>query len=77
MLRRQIEVRRTLARAKGEWHESSPKSVKSIRSVPLRRELAAALTEYLAQHPHAANPAPNLWPGRNYGGYGEWRGALD
>jgi integrase len=77
LLRRQIEVRRTLVRTKGEWHESSPKSEKSIRSVPLRRELAAALTDYLAQHPHPAEPTASLWPGRNYGGYGEWRGALD
>jgi len=45
--------------------------------VPLRRELAAALTDYLAQHPHAADPTASLWRGRNHGGYGEWRGALD
>ena len=77
LLRRQIEVRRTLVRTHGEWHESSPKSQKWIRSVPLRRELAAALTDYLAQHLHAADPTASPWPGRNYGGYGEWRGALD
>ena len=31
----------------------------------------------IALHPHSANPRASLWPGRNYGGYGEWHGALD
>ncbi|MFM9918266.1 tyrosine-type recombinase/integrase [Lacisediminihabitans sp. H27-G8] len=77
LMRRQIEVKRTLVRTKDGWGEDSPKSEKSIRSVPLRRSLAALLQEYIAQHPHRANPQASLWPGRNYGGYGEWRGALD
>jgi len=31
----------------------------------------------IALHPHRANPQPSLWPGRNYGVYGEWRSSLD
>ena len=77
LMRRQIEVRRTLVRTSEGWKEDSPKSEKSIRSVPLRRALAADLQEYIALHPHRANPQATLWPGRNYGGYDEWRGALD
>jgi integrase len=77
LLRKQLEVRRTLVRTKDGWHEGTPKSEKSTRSVPLRRELVGLLKEYLAGHPNAADPTAPLWPGRNYGGYGEWRGGLD
>jgi integrase len=77
LMRRQIEVRRTLVRTKDGWQEDSPKSEKSIRSVPLRRELATLLQNYIAEHPHATDPTASLWPGRNYGGYGDWRGGLD
>ena len=64
-------------RASGGWKEDSPKSEKLIGSVPIRRALAAELQEYIALHSHRANPQASLWPGRNYGGYGEWRGSLD
>lgn len=77
LLRRQLEVRRTLFRTKDGMTEGTPKSEKSTRSVPLRRELVALLTAYLAVHPNAGDPTASLWPGRNYGGYGEWRGGLD
>lgn len=77
LMRRQVDVRRTLVRTSEGWKDDSPRPERSIRSVPLRRELAAALQEYISQHPHRANPQASLWPGRNYGGYGEWRGALD
>ena len=33
--------------------------------------------KYIALHPHRANQQASLWPGRNYGGCGEWRGSLD
>lgn len=39
--------------------------------------LVAELTEYLAEHPRAADPTASLWPGRNYGGYGDYRGGLN
>jgi integrase len=77
VLRRRIEVRRTLVRVKGGWREGSPKSEKSTRSVPIGRALTALLAEYLDEHPNAHEPTASLWPGRNYGGYGEWRGGLD
>ena len=77
LMRRQLEVRRTMARTAAGWQEGSPKSAKSIRSVPLRRELVALLTDYIAAHPNATNPAAPLWPGRFYGGYGDYRGKLD
>jgi integrase len=77
LMRRQIDVKRTLVRTQDGWREDSPKSEKSIRSVPLRREMAEQLAEYLAQHPNVADPTASLWPGRFYGGYGDWRGALD
>ncbi|PPG64178.1 hypothetical protein C5C27_04090 [Rathayibacter sp. AY2B7] len=77
LMRRQLEVRRTLVRTSEGFREDSPKSVMSIRSVPLRRELADELAEYLAAHPRATEPTASLWPGRNYGGYGDSRGGLD
>jgi len=45
--------------------------------VPLRRELVTLLTEYIAAHPNRSDPTAPLWPGRFYGGYGDYRGALD
>jgi integrase len=77
LLRRKIEVRRTLVRTSDGWKEDSPKSEKSIRSVPLRRALADNLADYLAEHPNKHLPTAPLWPGRNYGGYGAFRGGLD
>jgi integrase len=77
LLRRSVQVRRTLARSGGVYVESTPKSEKSIRTVKLRRELAAQLETYLAEHPRRDDPTAPLWPGRFYGGYGEYRGALD
>lgn len=77
LLRRTLDVHPTLVRTRDGWVEGSPKSEKSRRTVPLRRALADELAAYLAAHPHAADPAAPLWPGRNYGGYGAWRGGLD
>ena len=45
--------------------------------MPLRRELVTLLTEYIAAHPNRSDPTAPLWPGRFYGGYGDYRGALD
>lgn len=58
--------------------EDSPKSEKSIRSEPFNKRLAAELTAYLETHPkRGVDDTAPLWPGRNYGGYGDWRGGLD
>ncbi|MCJ1699837.1 hypothetical protein MT356_08885 [Rathayibacter festucae] len=59
------------------YREDLHKSSMSIRSVPLWRELAEELAEYLVEHQHAAEPTASLWPGRNYGGYGDFHGGLD
>ncbi len=77
LLRRTLEVRRTMVRTSEGWVEGTPKSEKSTRTVPLRQTLASQLTDYLATHPRATNPTAPLWPGRHYAGGGEWRGGLD
>jgi len=77
LLRRTLRVERTLQWVNGGWHEDTPKSEKSLRTVPLRRALVERLTEYLAQHPWRDDPTAALWPGRNYAGGGEWRSGLD
>lgn len=77
LLRRTLDVKRTYQHTRDGWVESSPKSDKSIRTVPLRRVLVDDLTDYLAEHPHRDDPTASLWPGRNYAGGGEWRGGLD
>ncbi|OJX63900.1 MAG: hypothetical protein BGO95_06870 [Micrococcales bacterium 73-13] len=77
LMRRTLRVERTLQFVKGGWVEDTPKSEKSIRTVPLRRALVERLTAYLAQHPRRDEPQAPLWPGRNYAGGGEWRGGLD
>jgi integrase len=77
LMRKQLHVRRTLVRTSDGYKEDSPKSEKSVRAVPLMAPLVAELTEYLAEHPRAADPTASLWPGRNYGGYGDYRGGLD
>jgi integrase len=76
LFRRTVDVRRTLTRTAEGWREDVPKTVKSIRTVPLRRALAEELAGYLAGHPYRDDPTAALWPGRNYAGGGEWRGGL-
>lgn len=63
-------------RTSAGWEEGSLKSEKSIRSVPLRRELVKSLTAYIANHSNAADSTALLCPGRFYGGYGDYRGSL-
>ncbi|MDJ0335362.1 site-specific integrase [Salinibacterium sp. G-O1] len=75
--RGRIRVQRTLVRTPDGWIEDSPKSANSTRTVPMTKELAALLRDYLAAHPHGDDLGAPLWPGRNYAGGGEWRGALD
>ena len=43
----------------------------------MTKGLAALLRDYLAAHPHGDDLRAPLWPGRNYAGGGEWRGALN
>lgn len=76
-LRRHIEVRRTVQRRAGEWHFGTPKSVRSSRDVPLRRDLVESLAAYLTDHPHRGDPDAGLWPGRVQGGFGTGKSALD
>ncbi|CAN5275031.1 hypothetical protein BH09ACT3_BH09ACT3_14930 [soil metagenome] len=75
--RGRIRVQRTLVRTPNGWTEDSPKSANSTRTVPMTKELAALLRDYLTQHPHGDDLGAPLWPGRNYAGGGEWRGALN
>lgn len=78
LLKRRLSVTRTISRTADGWREDSPKSEKSIRSVPFNRRLAADLAAYLEKHPkRGVDDTAPLWPGRNYGGYGDWRGGLD
>jgi integrase len=69
LLKREIRVEHTLQRMNGEWISGRPKSVKSIRAVPLLSSaLVRDLTAYLEEHPNRANPDALLWPGREIGG---------
>ncbi|MFE2293694.1 tyrosine-type recombinase/integrase [Streptomyces sp. NPDC059452] len=81
MLHGEVQVRRTVRRGKGgEWKFTAPKSVKSVRNVPLVGFLRAELTEWLAAHPDGHNPDAPLWPGsRNTGQGGEvdWTRTFD
>jgi len=78
LLRRQVEVRQTLQRTKGEWIVSTPKSARSSRNVPLRADLLAALEAYLAAHPLRHDPEARLWPGRKLGPHTlDWTRPMD
>jgi integrase len=77
LMRRHVEVRRTVQRTKGGWTLGTPKSARSVRDVPLPGFLVQELTEYLAGHPHRADPSAALWPGRLQGGHGANRNAVD
>ena len=63
-----VSVTRTKTRRKTkdcQWITSTPKSEKSIRTVPLDQWLAADLHEYLANvHPNGSDPTAVLFPGR-------------
>lgn len=76
-LRRQVEVRRTVQRTRGGWTVGTPKTARSSRDVPMRRELLEAVAQYLEGHPYRHNPEAALWPGRVQGGFGERKSALD
>lgn len=76
LLRRHIEVRRTVQRVKGGWATGAPKSAQSTRNVPLRAELVEALALYLDNHPARNNPDAPLWPGRVQGGHGPNKSAF-
>ncbi|MFI0143838.1 tyrosine-type recombinase/integrase [Streptomyces globisporus] len=75
LFRGEIQVRRTVRRAKGgEWLYTSPKSKKSVRDVPLPGSLARELRAWLEAHPNRTDPAALLWPGSRNTGKG---GAVD
>lgn len=77
LMRRHVEVRRTVQRSRGGWTFGTPKSARSVRDVPLPGFLVQDLTEYLAGHPHRADPSAPLWPGRLQGGHGAGKSAVD
>jgi len=76
-LRRHVEVRRTVQRSKGVWAYGTPKTERSARDVPMRRELLEAVAAYLEDHPERHNPDARLWPGRVQGGFGTRKSAID
>ncbi len=60
-----VSVTRTRTKIKGGWAESTPKSAKSHREVPLPGWLRDDMARYLAEvHPDPRSDAP-LWPGRH------------
>lgn len=63
-----VHVRRTKARRAGVWKSTRPKSRRSRRSVPLPPRLAERMRAYVADHPHADDPAAPFWPSRGVGG---------
>lgn len=78
LLRRQVEVRQTCQRIKGEWIVSTPKSARSSRNVPLRADLLADVEAYLAEHPLRHDPDAQLWPGRKLGSHAlDWTRPMD
>jgi len=76
-LRRHVEVRRTVQRTKGGWTYGTPKTERSSRDVPMRRELLEAVAVFIEAHPERHNPDARLWPGRVQGGFGETKSAID
>lgn len=76
-LRRHVEVRRKVQRTKGGWTYGTPKTDRSSRDVPMRRELLEAVATYIEAHPKRHNPDARLWPGRVQGGFGDGKSALD
>lgn len=81
LFRGEVQVRRTVRRAKGgEWLYTSPKTVKSIRDVPLHGALRAELRAWLEAHPHREEPDAPLWPGSHNTGKGgevDWTRTFD
>lgn len=63
-----VSVNRTKTRRKTkdcQWIESTPKSSKSIRTVPLDQWLAADMADYLKNvHPSGSTPTALVFPGR-------------
>jgi len=76
-LRKHVEVRRTVQRTKGGWVFGTPKTARSTRDAPLRRDLLADLDAYLEQHPHRHDPDAALWPGRLPGNHRDDPDVLD
>jgi integrase len=60
-----IAVHRTRSKVKGDWAESTPKSAKSNREVPLPPWLREDLAHYLAEVHRDPRPDAPLWPGRH------------
>ncbi|BBZ70796.1 tyrosine-type recombinase/integrase [Mycobacterium paraseoulense] len=61
-----VRVERTKSKRAGAWITDTPKSAKSVRTVPLDGWLADDLRTYLADtHPNAADPKAPLFPGRH------------
>ena len=77
LLRREVHVKRTRTRVRGEWTEHSTKSG-DARHVPLPPWLAEDLAAYLAAHPHRFDREAPLFPGRKHSpAHGGLRGAVD
>lgn len=76
-LRSHVEVRRTVQRTKGGWTFGTPKTARSTRDVPLRRDLLADLAAYLERHPNRHDPEAGLWPGRLPGNHRDDPNVLD
>lgn len=69
LLRKTVTVRRTRSVRGGVWTEHTPKSGRS-RTVPLMPWVVEDLTDLLATHPRANDPAAPLWPGTRSGAAG-------
>ncbi|MHA7649398.1 tyrosine-type recombinase/integrase [Mycobacterium sp. ML4] len=59
-----VSVSRTKAKRSGKFLTDTPKSAKSIRTIPIDSWLADDLRTYLASHPRANDPSAPLFPGR-------------
>lgn len=64
LLHKEVRVERAVQRVKGELVVGTPKSERSTRTVPiLHADVMSELRDYLAEHPHRADPDAALWPG--------------
>lgn len=67
-VRGSVRVQRTKDRRHRKWVTGTPKSKKSIRTVPLPPWLAQRMSTYLSEHPRGNEPTAPLWPRRQQGG---------
>jgi integrase len=77
LLRREMHVKRSRTKVKGEWTEHSTKSG-NARHVPLPPWLVDDLAAYLTTHPNRFDRDAPLWPGRKHApAHGGLRGTVD